>query len=116
MSKELSLVSQTVRLHSVNPNPTRASPYSSGNRCLNLRHSAGNDARAVQQCAVSKRPGSDTPGGVALAQRVVRASTAKAKHETCLCGLPESFIRLLSPSYSGAWRCHLEKMALYLYR
>src|SRR5262249_14645383 len=28
--------SQTVRLHSLKPNPTRASPYSSGNRCLNL--------------------------------------------------------------------------------
>jgi hypothetical protein len=77
---------------------------------------AGNAARAVQQCAVSKRPGSDTPGGVSLAQIVVRASTAKAKHETCLCGLPESLIRLVSPSYSGAWRCHLEIMALYLYR
>ena len=115
MSKELSHVSQTVRLHSVKPNPTRASPYSSGNRCLNLRL-AGNAARAVQQCAVSKRPGSDTPGGVALAQIVVRAPTAKAKHETCLCGLPESLIRLLSPSYSGAWRCHLEKMAPYSYR
>lgn len=35
MSRELSHVTQTVRLRSVKPNPTRASPYSSGNRCLN---------------------------------------------------------------------------------
>ena len=35
MSKVLSHVTQTVRLRFVKPNPTRASPYSSGNRCLN---------------------------------------------------------------------------------
>lgn len=35
MSRELSQVIQTVRLRSAKPNPTRASPYSSGNRCLN---------------------------------------------------------------------------------
>ena len=35
MSRELSHVTQTVRLQFVKPNPTRASPYSSGNRCLN---------------------------------------------------------------------------------
>lgn len=35
MSRELSHVIQTVRLRSVKPNPTRASPYSSGNRCQN---------------------------------------------------------------------------------
>jgi hypothetical protein len=35
MSRELSHVIQTVRLPFVKPNPTRASPYSSGNRCLN---------------------------------------------------------------------------------
>jgi len=35
MSRELSHVTQTVRLQSVKPNPTRASPYSSGSRCLN---------------------------------------------------------------------------------
>jgi hypothetical protein len=35
MSRELSQVIQTVRLRSSKPNPTRASPYSSGNRCLN---------------------------------------------------------------------------------
>ena len=35
MSRELSHATQTVRLRTVKPNPTRASPYSSGNRCLN---------------------------------------------------------------------------------
>jgi len=35
MSRELSHVIQTVRLRSVKPNPTRASPYSSGDRCQN---------------------------------------------------------------------------------
>ena len=35
MSRELSHVTQTVRLRTLKPNPTRASPYSSGNRCLN---------------------------------------------------------------------------------
>ena len=35
MSRELSHVVQTVRLRSTKPNPTRASPYSSGNRCQN---------------------------------------------------------------------------------
>ena len=35
MSRELSHVTQTVRLRFVKPNPTRASPYSSGNRCQN---------------------------------------------------------------------------------
>lgn len=37
MSRELSQSVQTVRLHSPKPNPTRASPYSSGSRCLNRR-------------------------------------------------------------------------------
>jgi hypothetical protein len=35
MSKELSHAIQTVRFRAVKPNPTRASPYSSGNRCQN---------------------------------------------------------------------------------
>lgn len=35
MSRELSHVIQTVRLRCSKPNPTRASPYSSGNRCQN---------------------------------------------------------------------------------
>ena len=35
MSRELSQVAQTVRLRSLKPNPTWASPYSSRNRCLN---------------------------------------------------------------------------------
>ena len=35
MSRELSQVIQTVRLRTLKPNPTRASPYSSGSRCLN---------------------------------------------------------------------------------
>lgn len=35
MNRMLSHVLQTVRLRSPKPNPTRASPYSSGNRCLN---------------------------------------------------------------------------------
>src|SRR5688572_16491541 len=34
MSRELSHAIQTVRLRSMKPNPTRASPYSSGSRCL----------------------------------------------------------------------------------
>ena len=38
MSRELSHVTQTVRLRTLKPNPTRASPYSSGNRCLNRWH------------------------------------------------------------------------------
>ena len=35
MNREPSHAIQTVRLRSVKPNPTRASPYSSGNRCQN---------------------------------------------------------------------------------
>lgn len=35
MSRELSHVTQTVRFPFGKPNPTRASPYLSGNRCLN---------------------------------------------------------------------------------
>jgi len=50
---------------------------------------AGNVARAAQQWAVAKRPGNATPGGVASAQSVVRASTTWVKHGTvALGGLP----------------------------
>ena len=115
MNREPSHAVQTVRLRSLKPNPTPASPYLSGNRCQNWWPKAtGNVARAAQRCAVAKRPGSDTPGGVVSASRVVRASTTRAKHGTAaLGGLPKWLIRLTASSYLGVWRCHLEKMALY---
>src|SRR6266536_1122028 len=74
----------------------------------------GSVARAVQQCAVAKRPGNDTPGGVVSASRVVPASTTRVKHGTAaLGGLPKRLIRLTVSSYLGIWRCHLEKTALF---
>src|SRR5260370_17319287 len=75
---------------------------------------AGDVARPAQRCVAAKRPGSATPGGVVSAQRVVRASSALAKHGTAAFGgLPKSRIRLGSSSYSGGWRWHPELMAFY---
>ena len=53
MSRELSHVLQTVRLRSVKPNPTRASPYSSGNRCQNRwpkSHRERSQGSAAMRC------------------------------------------------------------------
>lgn len=53
MSRELSHVLQTVRLRSVKPNPTRASPYLSGNRCQNRgskSHRERSQGSAAMRC------------------------------------------------------------------
>jgi len=54
MSKELSHATQTVRLRTLKPNPTRASPYSSGNRCLN-RWSINHRERSQGGVAMRRR-------------------------------------------------------------
>ncbi len=58
MSRELSHVTQTVRLRSVKPNPTRASPYSSGNRCQNRRsksHRERSQGSSAMRCREEAR-------------------------------------------------------------
>jgi hypothetical protein len=50
MRKELSHASQTVRLQSLKPNPTRASPYSSGSRWLNRLRRERSQGSAAMCC------------------------------------------------------------------
>jgi len=58
MNRELSHVLQTVRLRSWKPNPTRASPYSSGNRCQNRwpkSHRERSQGSAAMRCREEAR-------------------------------------------------------------
>ena len=57
MSRELSHVTQTVRLRTMKPNPTRASPYSSGSRCLNrwFSHRERSQGSSAMRCLEEAR-------------------------------------------------------------